>query len=190
MKTKTTVLLGLLILIVGFFIGRFTIDSKPEIKYVKGKLVHDTIEIENTDLVSSYSPIKPRLPTKKDTINLPGKDSIVIEKVDTAKIIEEYIKENYYKKVLFNDSIKGELIVGALVQYNNLQRLDYNYTPIKEVRKIQSKNLFTPFVRASYNTLNYFDFGIGSYINNFGLDIGYITDMKLKGFSLGVNYKF
>ena len=86
----------ILVAVIAFFSGRSISDVKVIQK--EGKTVTDTIYSERLVPYEVVNPSDPKLPIKKDTIwidNLHIKE--VVMKVDTSKIISEYIKLNKYK---------------------------------------------------------------------------------------------
>lgn len=183
-------LLGLLILSVGFIAGRCTDKTVVKTEYVKGETVRDTIFATKLVPYKVEIPAKPTLPMKPDTIRIPGKPEIIRMKVDTAQIIADYIKENSYYNVLFDDQEKGKLTVASVVQYNALKKLGYEFTPIQKQTTIERRRIFTPFVNASYNTLGYYGAGAGLYYYDVGVNVKYLTDFKTKGYEFGLNVKF
>ena len=183
---KTNLVIAIVILIIGFLAGRLSIcDSKT--KYVKGDTIRDTLLVDNPYEVEI--PAKPVLPLKPDTIRIPGEKEIITLKVDTAQIIADYIKKNSYKKVMF-DNLDGKLIVSAVVQYNQLNRLSYDFTPIHKQTTITKKNILTPFLSSSYNSFGIIGAGGGVYYHNLGIEAKYITDFSKKGYEVGIHYKF
>lgn len=185
---KTAIVL-LITLIIGFFIGRST-SSTEKIEYVKGDVIIDTIYKEQLKPYSSIIPNLPNLPLKKDTIWLQGKPQSILS-VDTAQIIKNYITENKYHQILFNNQTEGLFELDATVQYNELNQLSYKYTPMQKVTTIQKKRLLTPFVSGSLNSLGMAGAGGGIYYNNLGLELKYVVDIDLnKGFEIGLHYKF
>lgn len=186
MKTIHLIIIGVAILIAGFFIGRATTTSSSTTKYIKGETVTNSVNVPTPYNV--YIPAVPSLPTKPDTIKVNTKEYIVL-KVDTAKIIANYILRKRYKTPLFDDN-NGKLIVSSVVQYNSLDSIAYSFTPItKEVTIIKSK-IFTPFVTGSWNSFGYFGAGGGIYINNIGFGVKYITDFSQQGYEVSASIKF
>ena len=89
----------LILLGIGFLLGMATSEVKETTKLVKGETVHDTIYSEQLTPYHSEIPANPNLPIKRDTIYL-HLDSIsyaVVAKVDTAKIIQNYITKRRYR---------------------------------------------------------------------------------------------
>lgn len=191
MKTKNWLFLlaGLLLLTAGFLCGRWTTEPETKIKYVKGQETHDTLYSEVLLPYNSKIPDNPILPTKPDTIKIPGNPEYITLKVDTAKIIENYVKENSYKNLLF-DNNDGKLIIESVVQYNAMKKLAYTFTPIqKEVTKIYNR-VITPYLGVSYNTFGYYGVGGGIYYHDVGVGAKYMTDFNNKGYEVSLNYKF
>ena len=91
---------------------------------------------------------------------------------------------------MFDNETEGKLIVGAEVQYNNLQNLSYKFTPMYKQTTITKQRVFTPFAGVSYNTLGFVGVGGGLYYHNVGLGLKYVTDFNQKGYEFGLNYKF
>ncbi|MBO9592729.1 MAG: hypothetical protein J7599_07445 [Niabella sp.] len=185
-----------------FFIGRANTVTITKTEYVTGKTITDSIP--GSDPVKSTIPVNPKLPTKPDTVwmkgkpyPVPGRDSIVyqpydvVQKVDTGKIIQEYITQNEYSNTLFDDN-NGKLTVASKVQYNKLQRLDYAFTPVQKVVTKERKRTFTPFLTGSYNTFNQAAAGGGIYIKNIGIGAKYVKDLTTgkTGYEGGIYIKF
>lgn len=173
---------AILILLIGFFAGRWTVEEKVKTEYVKGDTVRDTLLVDNPYEV--YIPVKPLLPVKPIIIN---HTEYMI--VDTAQIIANYITMNSYKKLMFDD-LNGRLTVSAEVQYNRLNRLSYEFTPIQKQTTITRRDVFTPFVSSSWNSFGMFGIGGGLYYHDIGLGAKYITDFTRNGFEIGLNVKF
>ena len=176
------------IFLTGLLAGRWTKKPIDRIEYIPGPTITDTIRIPVPYYVEI--PAKPVLPTKPDTIRIPGKEIVIIEKVDTAQIISEYIKRNFYKETLFKNDTTGEMIVSATVQYNRLQSIGYTFTPIIKQIRTERKRVITPFVSSSANTLGFFSAGGGAYINNIGFEVKRVTDFTVSGTEFGVHVKF
>lgn len=175
------IVIAIVLIIIGVFIGRWTI-GKPEVKYVKGETVRDTIYSEKLVPYNVYLPPKPVLPMKPDTIN-----NVVYMSVDTAQIISNYITRNSYRKVMF-DNKDGKLIVDAVVQYNQLGRLAYEFTPIQ--KQITKTRVLVPFLSSSWNSFGIVGIGGGLYYHDVGLGAKYITDFSRQGYEIGLNIKF
>lgn len=186
MKTKYVILIGVIALITGFFIGRATTTSSIVTKYVKGETVTNSVNVPTP--YNIYIPTAPLLPTKPDTIKINTKEYITL-KVDTSKIIANYILRKRYKTPLFDDN-NGKLTVESVVQYNSLDSIGYSFTPIVKEITITKTKIFTPFLNASYNSFGYYGAGGGIYIKNIGLGAKYITDFSRQGYEISLGIKF
>lgn len=184
------VLIALLLIGVGFLLGRWTQEQpKPKIEYIKGETIRDSIPYPIP--VAVEVPAKPILPMKPDTLRLPGEKIYVAQVVDTAQIIAEFIQKRTYKETLLNQDTIGTLIVDAVVQYNTLQHLGYEFTPVhKQITLPKKPPLFTPYVHVSVSTLGYYGLGGGVYIKNTGLGVRYVTDFYRRGWEFGLQKKF
>ena len=186
MKPIYLILIGIVIFIVGFFIGRVTNTESIVTKYVKGATIHDSISIPVP--YSAEIPVLPILPTKHDTLRINSKEYVIL-KVDTAKIIANYILRKRYSIPLFDDN-NGKLVVSPVVQYNSLDSLGYTFTPmIKEVT-ITREKIFTPFINASWNSFGYLGAGGGIYYHDVGVSARYLTNFANTGYEVGVSIKF
>ena len=190
MNLKSIITVGFLIFLfaVGFFVGRCT-SNRETIRYVKGEVIRDTVEIKAP--VSEETPLKPKLPVIRDTIYI---DSIryITEKVDTASIISDYILMRKYEFNVF-DNNQGKLDISQDIVYNKLLRFEYEFTPITKTVTIHKRDVFTPFVSGSYNTLNHIGAGGGLFIKDIGLEYIYNIDLsgKVEDYhTFGLKYKF
>jgi len=183
---KLCILVAVVALVVGFFAGRGKTTTTTTIEYVKGETIHDSVPKPYP--VINYTPQNPILPTKPDTIKINNTEYHVL-KVDTAQIIKNYIVKHNYTITAF-DNKNGKLIIKPVVQYNELQSIPYEFTPITQVNTIMQERLFTPFVVVSYNSLGFVGVGGGVFIKNVGVGAKYITDFEKKGFEVSGSVKF
>lgn len=109
MKIKTAIILGILALILGFLLGRCSnineniAKTEEMVKYVPSPYpVHDTI----------YKP-KPYEVIKHE------RDTVFAQKIDTAKILEDYFLTRRYELDFSNDSV-GVFKVNTEVSRNEL----------------------------------------------------------------------
>ena len=188
MKPIYLIIIGVVLLISGFFVGRATNTTSTEIKYIKGETVTTSVNVPGPDRIITKI-VNPNLPIKHDTIWKEGKPVFVYMKVDTAKIIANYIQRKYYTIPLF-DNNNGKLIVNPVVQYNKLDSLGYEFTPITKEVTITKTRTLIPFVTAGYSTLNYFKGGIGTYYHSMGVSINYLTNFQNKALELQLYYNF
>lgn len=145
-------------MLLGFYIGRATIDVKePEtiIKYEKGETITDSIPYP-----VPYEVIKP-----VDTANIikqcvqdgiyfdlfPEKtvvEYVEVTKEDTLRIIEDWASKRLYKETLFDIDTLGKCIIDLSVQYNRMSLIGYTYTPVSKTitNNIYKVNTFSPFI--------------------------------------------
>ena len=188
MKPIYLIIIGVVLLISGFFVGRATNTTSTEIKYIKGETVTTSVNVPGPDRIITKI-VNPNLPIKHDTIWKEGKPVFVYMKVDTAKIIANYIQRKYYTIPLF-DNNNGKLVVTPVIQYNALDSLGYTFTPIIKEVTITREKIFTPFVNASWNSFGYFGAGAGIYYYNVGIGAKYITNFSQKGYEVSASIKF
>lgn len=153
--------------VVGFFLGRKTIDIEEKIEYVKGEMVRDTVIIPQPTFVEI--PSKPKYIYKYDTIVV---DNIqyISEKVDTSAIIQDYILTRTYEFNVFNSDTLGKFDVKQKIGYNKLLSFDYTFTPItKQVTQFREP-LFTPFVTMGYSSNRTVLGGLGAYYRRLGVE--------------------
>lgn len=153
--------------IVGFFLGRKTVDVEEKVTFVKGEAIHDTIVISQPTFVEI--PAKPEYIYKYDTIVV---DNIqyISEKVDTSAIIQDYILMRTYDFNLFNSPTLGKFDVKQQIGYNKLLSFDYNFMPITKQVTQYREPVFTPFITMGYSTNQSVLLGGGFYYKNIGLE--------------------
>lgn len=194
-KWLLVALTAIALLAIGFFIGRANQKTivKTETKYVNGETVRDSFSYPVPVEVIKHVPDVRYLPSKKDTIRLAGDKIFVIEKVDTAAIVNQFTTERKYKQTLFDNDTAGKLIVNTSVQFNEQKSIGYSFTPVQKVTTITKvkRNTFTPFVSASYNTLNFAGIGGGVFIKKIGFEYKYLNNLKgSTGHEGGIKIKF
>ena len=188
-RTSTLrVLFVIALMVVAFLAGRWTQKPIESIEYIVGETVRDTIEKPVPYYIDS--PANPILPTKPDTIYLPGKEIIVVQRVDTAQIIADYIKRNFYRETVFKNDTTGTMTIDAVVQYNKMQLLGYTFTPVIKKVTVERKRTITPFISSSVNSFRIIGVGGGIYYKNVGVEMKHVTDFKNKGLEIGVHLKF
>jgi len=183
-----SIIIVVAIFILGVLAGRWSND-KTKIEYVKGETIIDTIYRGQLKPYASIIPNLPILPLKNDTVWVEGKPTPIFI-VDTAKIKENYIKENKYHQVLFDNQTDGLFELNTSVQYNEQKQVSYKFTPIKKVVTIKKTRVFVPFLSGSMNSFKQVGVGGGFFYHDLGLEAKYITDFKLKGIEVGMHYKF
>ena len=167
MKKYLKIAIVIVAFVVGFFLGRKTINVKEKVTFVKGENIRDTIVISQPTFVEI--PTKPKYIYKYDTIVV---DNIqyISEKVDTSAIIQDYILMRTYEFSVFNSDTLGKFDVKQQIGYNKLLSFDYTFTPITKQITQYREPLFTPFVTAGYSTNQSVLLGGGFYYKNIGLE--------------------
>ena len=160
-KLAFNIIVAIFLLILGFFIGRKTIEPKTEIvtEYIQGETITDTL----------FYPKPYKVYVKPDTLSIiqqcikdgiykelwPEKvvtEYIEVNKSDTTAIMNDWATKRYYSETLFNDEKQGSCAFNAEVQYNRLKMVDYTYTPVVQTiteTKYTTK-MFSPYVGVSY----------------------------------------
>ena len=172
----------LVVAAIAFLIGRASVTQTSEVVYTKGKTVSGNVHISLP--TREIKPVAPILPYKYIFI-----DNTKTEVVDTAKIISDYIAERTYSITLF-DNLHGKLNITPTLQYNTLTAVPFTFTPIEKT--VYTKQKWTFFSTASYNTFNIAGIGGGAFYKNMGLHYRYLwnTQMHTKGHEVGVNVMF
>ncbi len=168
--------------LIAFLIGRASVNQTSDVVYTKGKTVSGNVHI--TLPTKEIQPIAPILPYKYIFI-----DNTKTEIVDTAKIINDYITAKTYSLTLF-DNLYGKLDIAPTIQYNRLSSVPYTFTPIEKT--VYTKQKWTFFSTASYNTFHIAGVGAGVFYKNKGLHYSYLwnTELGVNGHELGVVVKF
>lgn len=183
-KIILIVLCGIVCLIIGFFIGRSTIDSEPKKEYIKGEMVTGSVSPTQFELIKEE---KPNI-QYKDT----GSIKYLSIPVDTSAIIADYELKRTYKLTAFDNKTQGKLELFPVIQYNKLSALDYNFTPVIERQTIYKTKVWQPFISASYSTLNYIGIGGGIFYHNLGFEYQYQKSLgsQSNGHLFGLKYGF
>ena len=187
---KTTwVIVALICLVAGIFIGRKTVEEKVVVRYIRGDSISGTVS--DFELVSETVPDAPVLPLRIDTV---FKDSIVYidVKVDTASIINDYIARREFTSVLFDTPQLGKLTIFETIQYNRPEEIRYDFIPIYTEKTIYRSPVWQPYTAASFNTFNQLSVGAGVFYRKTGFEFQYITDFnrRLKGYGVVFKYMF
>ena len=179
MKNLLTILT---IALITFLLGRASVKQTHEVVYTQGKTITGSVQAALP--IKEIAPFAPLLPYKYVFI-----ENKQIEIVDTAKIINDYIAERTYSLTLF-DNLHGKLDITPTLQYNTLTAVPFTFTPIEKT--IYTKQKWTFFSTASYNTFHIAGVGAGAFYNNIGLHYKYLwkTDLKVRGHEIGVNVRF
>lgn len=170
-------------LFIGFIVGRQTTKQEVITKFVQGEIIRDTIMNFVPDTVYIAGELKYKYEYKTDTIY---KDVPVIDREESiVETIRDWNRTREYSKLLF-DNESGKLSVALSMQYNELQKLSYSFTPMYKETTIVKKRVFVPFVSASFYSNNSFSAGWGFFYHSLGFRVEYSSG----GLNWGVMYKF
>jgi hypothetical protein len=159
------------------------VREKEITKYVQGVTIRDTIVNWKSDTVYQAGEIRYKYQYKTDTVYM---DVPVVDREATiAATVEDWNRTREYKKLLF-DNESGKLSVALSVQYNELQKLSYSFTPIHQEATIVKERVFVPFVSASLLNFNSVSIGGGFFYH----DMGFRVEWSTKGLNWGLMYKF
>ena len=151
--------------------------------YMKGETIRDTITCFIPDTVRLSGEVRYKYRYKTDTVY---RDVPIVDREGTLKsTIEDWNLIRDYKRTLF-DNESGKLSVDFIVQYNELQRLSYSFTPMHKEITIVKKRVFEPFISASFYSNTSFSAGGGFFYHELGFRMEYSYD----GLNFGVMYKF
>ena len=189
MKTKYWIVVVLIALAIGFFIGSQAVGTKDIVKYVKTETVRDTVSVPDPYYVGI--PKYVTLPARRDTVWL---DSMIYvrESVDSVALVRDYSMLKKYRIKLFDTPEDGSVVVFPELQYNSLVRMEYERTPVqKEITKM-IEPIIVPFASASYNTFGIIGAGGGLFIKNVGIEYLYQLDQFTgkSGHQIGVKVRF
>lgn len=191
-KSTLIVLCGIVCLVIGFFIGRSSIDSEPKKEYIKGETLTGSVSPTQFEPIKEEKPDNPLLPfiQYRDTgsVRYMPIDSVAYAKL----VIADYELKRTYRLTAFDNKTQGKLELFPVIQYNKLSALDYNFTPVIERQTIYKTKVWQPFISASYSTLNYIGIGGGIFYHNLGFEYQYQKSLgsQSNGQLFGVKYKF
>ena len=125
---------------IGFFWGRGVLEEKET---VKGETIRDTVTQLIPDTVYLAGELKYRYVYETDTIY---KDVPVIDREGSiAETVRDWNRTREYDRLLFDNEF-GKLTIVLSVQYNELQKLSYFFTPMyKEITIIKKRVLYPLF---------------------------------------------
>lgn len=187
MKDWAKVTIGIVVILLIGVIAGGKFFSKIEYRETQ-KVIRDTIYLENYTPYEIEVPVYVTLPTKADTIW--ELDTVYVAVVvDTLEVVADYSKIKNFKVSLFDNSESGKLTVDALVQYNNLRKISYEYIPAA-TPILEPKKKLEPYLTANVSTLGVWSAGFGLERSKVGVSLMYVTDMDRSGVGLGINYKF
>lgn len=194
--------LSIIVLVgIGFIIGRKTVEEKTVVKYVDLPPIQGGVKVP--DLVPKWEgfrdPIKLIYIYKGDGGKAPQTPPEITNKegfreVDTLAsargTILDWNTTRKYAGTFFKDPKIGQFDWEATVQYNTLQHLTYKYRPV-QIKETRSPR-WSPFLRASANSFGQIGAGGGIYYRNFGVDLSYVRDFERtrSGYEIGFSWKF
>jgi len=162
MKEKRHMLIIVLILVLlslamGFFIGRSTVrtDYSTIVKYQKGEEIVDSIRYPvPIDVIRPVDTANIIMQCVKDGIYaelFPEKtvfEYIEVTREDTNRILEDWATKRIYSEKLFDIDTVGTFSIEATVQYNRISLLEYSYIPVTKVVSNNSimVRTFSPFI--------------------------------------------
>ena len=128
---------------IGFFWGRGVLEEKETVHYVKGETIRDTVTQLIPDTVYLAGELKYRYVYETDTIY---KDVPVIDREGSiAETVRDWNRTREYDRLLFDNEF-GKLTIVLSVQYYELQKLSYFFTPMyKEITIIKKRVLYPLF---------------------------------------------
>lgn len=180
---KKLIIYSIACLVIGFFLGRWSTEVKEIIRHVEGKTIRDTITRFVPDTVYLTGKLKYKYVYISDTIY---KDVPVIDREKSiAETVRDWNQIREYNKLLF-DNESGRLDVIISVQYNELQKLSYSFTPMYKKTTIVNKKVFVPFVSASIQDFNSASLGGGFFYYN----LGFRAEWAASGLNFGILYRF
>ena len=149
MKIAGSIFAMILALAAGFFLGRRSVT------------VTETTTVEYRDMPPVHVSVEAPAPLRFTVPELPQwlyfTDTVTRQQViDTAAIVADWTLRREYGGRLINDTT-GTIDYMATVQYNRLQHITLDYTPIQRTvtitRTIQPR--FTPFILVGANTAGF-----------------------------------
>ena len=153
---------ALLTAVIGFFLGRSTIEKEivTNIKYIKGEKITNTID----------KPVPYAVEIPADTLSIiqdcikngiyselfPEKiitELVNITHEDTLAIVRDWAIKRLYDEVLLDSDTIGKFEIKMEVQYNRMGMLTYSFTPVhKHIEtKISQVKKFSPFIGAGFS---------------------------------------
>lgn len=197
-KVAVIGIVALLLFGLGFYIGRKQepqVITKYIVKYEQLPPVHDT-----TDKPVPYYVKEP-----VDTVNVileciksglysemfpntHSTDTIYVTPEDTSMVIRDWATERKYVETLFDIDTLGKFVLNATVQYNRLDGVGYDYTPVQKQTEttIKTTRSFLPYVGGGLNTAGMFMAQGGMFFKqDAGFGVQYNYDPKTKTNSVG-----
>ena len=188
-KIILAIIASLIILAIGFLLGRSMSTVVTKVEYVKEPPV--TGLITGLVPVSEERPVKSVLPVKRDTVYI-NNTIYITEKVDSAAIIADYELKRRYEMSFFDNQF-GKLDVSYNVQFNKSDSIKWKLTPIRTVQTVTKERSFFPFASVSYSTTGHAGFGGGFFYKKLGVEyqrLQAIREDEQSGNMFNVKYTF
>lgn len=199
-KAIIAVIVVLLLLGIGFFVGRATIETETTTKteYITLPPKTDTcyypkpvfveMPADTANIVAEYIKLHPEQ-FAPDTVIV---ETYIPTQVDTAAILSDWAAKRLYAETLFDDE-HGKCTADMTVQYNRLQKFSYNFVPVQQVVTNTEYKVprFTPFVAAGMTLTGFISGDIGVFFKDgFGLGYNYMYDTGINTNSKGSHHGF
>lgn len=183
-KSKTSLnwlhylIITLVILFIGFMLGRWSTPVKIEsdIQYLPGDTIYDEVPVYVDNIIKESEPcdtvelLKYCIDSGLYDYLIPEKvrDSLVYVQADSTKIIKDWLTRRDYQIELFNNDTIGKMIVRPSIQYNQLQVIPYEFTPIQKniTTTITKTRKIEPFIGVGLNTTQQLGVMGGVFLNN------------------------
>ena len=188
-KIILAIIYSLIILAIGFLLGRSMSTVTTKIEYVREPPISGLII--GLVPVSEEKPTVSVLPMQRDTAYI-NKIMYITEKVDTAAIIADYELKRTYNVPVF-DNQYGKLNVSFNTQYNKSDSIKYEFLPIMKIQTITKERAFTSFASASYLTTGHVGFGGGFFYKKLGVEyqrLQAIRSDEQSGNMFNLKYRF
>ena len=189
-KTKIILitLIGIAIFCCGYYFGNKSVSS--DVIYEKRDVIRDSI-VREFIVDTCYLPQSIKYLTKRDTMYIEDK-VYVTEKVDTVKILEDWAMVREYKTPLLNSDTIGTLTIFTRVQYNNLQKVGYEFQPVQKViRTDRKEKSIQPYIAAGLNNQFKPVIGAGAFVGKYGISYQYQSFNEWQPLhSVMINMKF
>ena len=191
MRRGVAIFLIIIAIIAAFLAGlNFqSVEFRETIRYVQGETIRDSIIVPAPYRVEIPKIV--HLPMRPDTVFLEN-EIVIVERVDTAQIIREFISIHHYAFNVFDIETVGRLDVRQSIQYNRLRSFDYEFTPIqREITRI-IRPFLTPYISVSANTFSTLGIGGGVFVRNIGIEYQFLhnTQMNSSGHQILLKYRF
>jgi hypothetical protein len=178
-------------LIAVFFIGLNwrTVEFRETTRYVQGETIRDSIIVPLPYRVEIPKIV--HLPMRPDTVFLEN-EIVIVERVDTAQIIREFISIHHYAFNVFDIETVGRLDVRQSIQYNRLRSFEYDFTPMMREITRYVRSRFDPFASVSANTFNTVGIGGGFFHRNIGVEYQFLRNHSINssGHQISLKYRF